>query len=687
MTNTNDSALTPFMLIGRIVLVFAATLCMGLAIAFLWVQTGLPAKIPGSSWDAQIYLFPSIYVLWLPLIYLFFSGLWLYLFQKYQDEDIQLFGMLDTYSYFVVLGFFLLQTIWRTLGSPGVWFRGIVLGILLWKSLLLFRALYSFPQGLHSILLLVIGTGIHLLLIPFRYQALSLSFVDLLNRAEVIQLAVLTVKALCLNVMTLEMFRLGMSMTESKQSAFFSWLVVTLTFPILGFPKISYILVGLLLVFILRMIFSRLDTHELMVGLLTPTNVIILVKLVIVLALLIAAGGIFWSNVRPGFEFRGTRAFLAAIGTLFDAQFGILGYAPVYWLAFFGMVYLLVFKIWDGILLVITGSVIYMGYHWVVYGILGRVVEQSDSVPLLPIFGVFIAIAHARFGKLVGFRYGMRLAAIATVGITSMLLLFFPDFPSIPVKIAELQQVFTALLGRDFTYIFPSFIFNPFPVSFFLWIGILGAGALIFCNSRTQSAQVMAKTLRRIFGYLHVGEFSFAPGVLLLILGLGVLAFSSANPRQKLPLEQPLRLSKITTKEQILLDPPVLSRSIVVVSSVTGGIAIPHKTPVADVVVFGKDKHFESFTLRVGKDTSEENLDQPDIKVGIAHGRAAIYRSWNVIHQEEGVAFPAHDYYTKFVLSKPFEVHKIVVQFIDPAPGDTMSMMEIHIKDMIVTKR
>ena len=76
----------------------------------------------------------------------------------------------------------------------------------------------------------------------------------------------MVVKTIGVNLMTLEMYRLGRFLTKSRQSALFSWMVATLTFPVLGLPKFSHIVAGLLIIFILRLIFSRLDTRELMVG-------------------------------------------------------------------------------------------------------------------------------------------------------------------------------------------------------------------------------------------------------------------------------------------------------------------------------------------------------------------------------------------------------------------------------------
>jgi len=664
------------------ILTFATIILFGIAIAFLWVQVGLPASAAVSPWDSPIDLFPSIYAFWIPLIYLFFTSIWMYLFQKQSSVEVRFFLKLDYYSYAAVLIFFLLQIAWREFDSPALWFRGIVLAILLLKSFLLFRILYRCPQLIQPALLVVLGVGLHVFLSLFVYRNLSLTITDLFHREELFQLVIRIAKSFCLSLMSLEMFRLGNEMAKSVRSAFFSWLIVMFTFPVIGFPKTSFILAGLLIIFVLRMVFSRLDIRELMLGLLTPTNIVILLKLLVILALLAAAGIVFWNNVRPGFEFRGGRALQAAISTLFDGQFGLLCYAPVYWLAFFGIVYPLFFKVWDGVLLIITTGFLYIGYHLAVYGILGEVAGQSDSVPFLPILGVFIAIAHTRFGKMALFRCGAKFAVIVTFGITSLLILLYPNFTSVSIKIAEIQRAVITSLGRDITYIAPSAIFRPFPVSFSVWTSVIIMSALIFCNARTRSFSLITRNTKNILKqYFHFQEFTFPPCLLLIFLLTGALIIRYADDRQPLPIDLPIHLSRIQGQEEILVNESFSSKGILIVSNVTGSIAVPHKTPVASVVVLGQDERFESFTIKVGKDTSEETLEKIGIKDKIAHGRSAVYRSWN-IEAEDGTFFTAHDYYTKFLFSRPLKVQQITFKFFDPESEEVLPDVAFHIKEI-----
>jgi len=655
---------------------------MGIAIAFLWVQVGLPTVVANSPWDSQIHVFPSIYALWIPLIYLFFSGIWMYLFRKQPGEEIRFFLKLDCYSYVAILFFFLLQIAWREFDLPALWFRGFVLALLVLKSFLLFRMLYCSPQLIRPVLLVGLGVGLHVFLSFFVYRNLSLSITEFLQREEFFQLVMRTIKSFGLSLITLEMFRLGSKMAKSVRSAFFSWLIVTFTFPVIGFPKTPYILAGLLIIFILRMVFSRLDVRELVLGLLTPTNIMILLKLLVIFVLLLAAGLVFWSNVKPGFEFRGGRAWQASIGTLFDGQYGVLCSAPVYGLAFFGIIYLLFFKVWDGILLIIMAGILHMGYHFAVYGILGKVAEQSDSVPLISIMGVFIAVAHNRFGKMLLFRLGVRFAIIVTFGITSFLILLYPEFTSVLLKNAEIQQAVTASLGRDIVYIAPSAVFRVFSVSFFVWIGVIVVFALFLCNRRTRPVYLFVRRIRNVLEqYFHFREFTFSPCVLFIFLLGGGLVIQYADERLPLPIDSPIHLSRFQEPEELLINEPLLSKGIFIVSNMTASVTVSHKTPIANVIILGQDQRFESFTLKIGKDTSEETLEKPEIKDEMAHGRAAVYRSWNV-EAGDGMLFAAHEYYTKFLFSRPFNVQKITLKFFDLESEKVSPDVAFHIKEV-----
>lgn len=670
------------MTIRQVLFTVVTILLIGFAIAFLWVQTGLPSGITDSPWDFPIHIFPSIYALWIPLIYLFFSGIWMYVFQKHPGEEVRFFLKLDYYSYAAVLLFFLLQIGWREFDLPVLWFRGFVLTLLVLKSFFLFRMFYRSPQLIQPVLLVVLGVGLHVFLSFFVYRNLSLSIAEFLHREEFLQLVIRTIKSFGLSLMTLEMFRLGREMAKSVRSAFFSWLLVTFTFPVIGFPRMSYILAGLLIIFILRMVFSRLDVRELVLGLLTPTNIMILLKLLVILALLLVAGLVFWSNVRPGFEFRGNRAWQAAIRTLFDGQQGVLCSTPVYWLAFFGMIYLLFFKVWDGILLIIMAGILHISYHFIVYGILGKVAEQSDSVPLIPLLGVFIAVAHRRFGKIILFRCGVRLAIIFTVGMTSLLILLYPDFTSVLGKSAEIQQAVTASLGKDIMYIAPSAVFRIFPGSFFVWIGIIVVFALIFCNRRTRSVSLFMRKISNVLEqYVHFREFTFSPCILCIFLLAGALIIRYADERLWLPIDAPIHLSRFQGQAEILVNAPFSSKGIFIVSNMTASVTVPHKTPVANVIILGQDQRFESFTMKIGRDTSEESLEKPEIKDTIAHGRSAVYRSWNV-EAKDGIFFAAYDYYTKFLFSRPLTIQKITFKFLNVEAEEVPPEVALHIKEI-----
>jgi hypothetical protein len=670
------------MTIRQFVLTVVTIVFIGVAIAFLWVQVGLPSDILDSPWDPAIHVFPSIYALWIPLIYLFFTGIWIYLSRKYSDEEIRFFLRFDRYSYAAVLIFFLLQVSWREFGSPALWLRGFVLGLLLLKSALLFRMLYRYPQRIQPILLVILGICLHIFLFPFAYQTFALSIPDLFQRTEFLHLATIATKSLCLNLMTMEMFRLGTEMAKSEQSAFFSWVIVTFTFPVIGFPKTSYILAGLFIIFVLRMVFSRLDTRELMFGLLTPTNIMILLKLLLILAVLTAAGLVFWSNIRPGFGFRSGRALQAVTSIFFDGQSGLLCYTPMYWFACFGIIYLLFFKVWDGLLLIMTGGILYIGYHLAVYGILGKIVEQSDIIPFLPILGVFIAIAHYRFGKMMVFRYGIRFAIFVTIGITSLLIVLHPNLTQISTKIAEIQRAVITSLERDITYIVPSTVFRPFSGIFFIWTGLIVVLALIFCNSRTRAVSLVTRRTKRVLEqYFYFREFSFSPCLLFVFLTMGILIIHYGDSRQPLPLDQPIHLSRSQRQQEIPIKDSFRSKGILIVSNVTGGLMAPHKTPVANLIILGQEQRFESFTMKVGEDTSEERLEERGMKDQIAHGRSAIYRSWN-IETGDGTSFPAHEYYTKFLFSRPLEAQKIILKFLNPNPEEQLSEIALHIKEI-----
>jgi hypothetical protein len=145
------------------------------------------------------------------------------------------------------------------------------------------------------------------------------------------------------------------------------------------------------------------------------------------------------------------------------------------------------------------------------------------------------------------------------------------------------------------------------------------------------------------------------------------------------PLQQILHLSRTGTQEEIQLSSPVRSQGILIASHVTESVGIPHETSVVNVTVFGKDQRFESFMLKLGRDTSETFLERPDIKAQIAHGRATLYRSWN-LEAGDMTPFTVHDYYTKFFFPRPLRVQKITFKFLDPIPEEQTSNVAVHIK-------
>jgi hypothetical protein len=488
--------------------------------------------------------------------------------------------------------------------------------------------------------------------------------------------------------MTREMFRLSTEMTHSVKSAFFGWLLVSFTFPVLGFPRIFSILAGLLLVFILRLIVSRLDTRELMLGLLEPTSISIAAKFLFVLAIIGTGGLVFWSNVSPGSGLQGMRALEAAVETLFDAQIGLFSYAPIYWLAIFGIVYLVFFRNWDGVLLVVTGGVLYSVYHLALYGMLGKVTSQYASVPFLSFFGVFIAIAHHRFRKVALFRLCIRMFVVVTVGITVLLLLVSPELPSIMGKFSEIQRILMTALGKDLSAIFPSVKFRRFSLSFFLWAGGIIGLALICCHIRTRTFSPASLKIHRVWEkYFSGQEVRFYPLLVIIFLFLGTLGFTIGSSMYHVPLKQAIRLTAPAPQHNIPLANNPLSRldstGVRLVSYLTNGSHIPHKTPLVSVTVVGEGQHFETFTIKAGRDTAEEHLEYWSVKEKIAHNRAMIYRS-QLVDAGDGIRFEAREYYTTLLFHKPLKVQKITTNLLAVKNADFPLNVDVHIKEMLL---
>lgn len=660
----------------------------GAGLSFLWVQTGVPANKVFTPWDSQISFFPSVFAAWIPLIYLFFTSVWTYLEPRLSTgrDRLRSFLKLDLCSYSVLLIFFLLQIAWNEFGTPALWFRAAVLLLLLFKGFILFRALYAFPQLIQPVLLVILSMGCYLLSYPFLHLPFFFVFPDILQQATLLQIGIVTVKALCLSVMALEMFHLSVEMTKSVQSAFFSWLIMSFTFPVIGFPQIPYILAGLLIIFILRMIVSRLDTRELMLGLLEPTSITIVIKLLVTLAIIGASGIVYWINVKPGFGIQGRRAVEAAIGTLFDGQFGLFCYAPVYWLALFGIIYLIFFRVWDGILLIVTAAILYGGYHLAVYGMLGKGLRQDDILPFIPFLGVFIAVAHYRFGKIALFRVCARMFVIATVGITSLLLLLRSDFTTLASKLGSIQHDIMTSLSRDLSSLVPSMIFRPFSLSLLIWSGGIVIIALYCCQIRARSFYPHVQKLYHFTGErLHGQKFTFYPFLLCAFFLIGTIFIICGNTPHSIPLEKPILLSKQYPRHTISLArhqlPTPGVKGILIVSNLTGSTGVSHKTPLASVLINGQEKYFETLTIKAGKDTAEETLERKNVKDVVAHGRAAIYGSW-ALTNDDGTTFEAHDYYTKLFFKKPMNVQKITLKLLESKGQKLPSGMTFHIKEI-----
>ncbi|GAK59149.1 hypothetical protein U27_06125 [Candidatus Vecturithrix granuli] len=664
-------------------------LLVGVSLAFLWKQVGLVTGANIFPWDTHFELFPTVLAIWLPGLYLFFTGMWFYLQQNFPQEGrLRYFQQLDAASYAAIVLFLLSVTVWQAFGYPDTYFRAGVLCIFLFKSMILLRALYAFPRCIRSTFLVVVSFGFYLLSLPFLHVFLFMPLFDLFQHSALLHISILVVKSICLALMSLETFRLSAEMTKSVQSAFFSWLIVSFTFPALGFPKISFILAGLLVVFILRMFISRVDTRELIKGFVRPSSLTIAFKFLIVFNIILAAGLIFWDNVRPGFDLQWNRAFEAALGTLLNGQWGIFCYAPVYWLSLFGMVYVLFFRIWNGVLLVLTGVLLYSAYHLAYYGMLGQGIHQHDIVPFLPFLGVFIAIAHSRFGKIVLFRLIVRLLIFATVASTSLLLVLSPQHNSLPSKFAEIQWSLMHAVGKDLTGFFPSTSFQPEAVPLLFWlVGVIGL-AIICCYIRTRLGYPLTQKIRTFLeGQFSFQQLTFYPLLLLLFLLLGTGVMVVGKTIYPGMLEHPLELSS-QTPQHILsnVEHPSASfpaKGILIVSHLTNSEKVFHKTPLASITVSDPDQKFETFILKAGKDTAEKTLDTSNGNQALAHGRAELYRSHSMTTQE-GISVETHDYYTKFLFSKPLHIQKMTLKWLPARDPDISAEYILHIEEILL---
>ena len=670
-------------------LIFVLFCIVGVSLAFLLAQVGLSTDPGFSPWTPQIHLSPTILAIWLPALYLFFAGIWLYLRQKLlQDEHVVYFYRLEMASYVAILLFFVGMTTWQAFGHPAAYIRTGILLIFLFKSLVLLRALYAYPQLIQPAFLVVLSVGFYLLSLPLAQVPVFTMLPVLFERSTMMHLGILGFKSLCLSLMSLETFRLSLEMTKSAQSAFFSWLIISFTFPVLGFPKMSFILSGLLLVFILRMLISRVDTKELMKGLVRPSSLTIALKFLIVLSIVLAAGLIFWNNVKPGFDLQWGRAFEAAIGTLINVQMGVFSYAPVYWLSLFGVVYLLFFRNWNGVLLLFTGAILYGGYHLAVYGMLGQVIQQDDIVPFLPFLAIFIAIAHNRFKKIVLFRIIVRLLIFVTLGLTSLLLVLMPQFVSLSVRLTEIQWGLIRSVGKDLTGAFPSTGFRPIGLPLLVWLGGVVLLALICCYIRTRLGYPLTQKVRTFLeGQFSLQQLTFYPLLLLLFLFIGFGLLVTAQGISPGFLGNPLEISHQTPQHIVsLADHAGISEPVhglLIVSYLTNGGKTLHKKPLASITISDAAQKVETFTLKAGKDTAEHVLKKPGEKQTIAHGRAEFYRSYR-IDQEQGTAVEAHEYYTRFQFSKPLRIQKIQIKWLPVKDHDVSSDHILHIQNIFL---
>ncbi len=680
--------MTRFMTFRRFTLTCLLLIVVSLLISFLWVQTVSPGALGLDPWGQQIHFIPTVFAIWIPAIFLFFSSVWLFLAPKLPNAHEKNFLRYDFYSYFAVIAFFWLQIIQKELLFPIATFKALILALLVCKAFLLFRALYHQSQLIQPGLLFVLALGIYLLSMPFLHLSPERELSALFHHAIVLHFSIFSLKAIALSAMMLESFRLSVAMTKSVKSAFFSWLMIAFSFPVIIFPKLSFILAGLLLIFILRLLISRVDTQELIQGLLEPARLAIVVKLVIFASILGAAGLIFWSNVKPGFNVQMDRAYETAIGSLFNGQYGLVSYSPLYWLALCGILYFLYFKVWDGIVLISTGGILYAGYHLINYGMFAKLPLQYDCVPFIPFLGVFIATTHHRFGESTVFRTCVRLLLFVTLVISSILLLAFPQNLSIPGKLSQWHHLLFTLSGRDISVLLPSLPFNLFPLALFLVFGAISLFTLGSCYLRTHHFTRAKFRIARISRYDSTNRgATLIPAVLLVFL-LASTAFLRYAPQlHSLPIPKDLQL--FASNKQIAI--PVnaqageaqVYRGIILVSNLRNSVAVRHKTPVANMTISETRQQFESFVIKAGKDTSEETLISPYITSNIEQGRAAVYRT-QIHNSADGTDVEAHDYYSRYIFSKARQVEQISFKLLDAGEIDLPPGIQLHIKEIFL---
>ncbi len=653
--------------------------------SFLWGQTGMIRLPDADAWDGQIRLFPTICAIWLPAIYGFFSAMWWLLARKERSlRTADILGDLLTYAGFIPFwGILMFPTLFSaSLTAINVW----VFLLLLVKTLHLLRGIGASSRQPSTTMLFIVSVGLHLLSIPFIQLSPALLLHDALNLPVMTHVAILIVKAMIQALAALEVYRLSLTMISSTRGAVFAYAWATCSFPLLSSPKTSYLLAGLLIVFILRLIISRLDTRELIGGLMEPTSMMIGVKFAIFTTIIVAAVLIYWSNVRPGFNIHEERAYETAIATLFDSQSGLLAMSPIFWLACCGAVYLCYFGIWDGVLLLFSGGMLYSAYHLANYGILGKTSEASSSVPFLPIFAVLLAIAHHRFERFGLFRFGVFLLGTITCVNTGLLLTLFPDMFTIAGKFGEWQRWLVEFSRQDINYECLSLSFQRNSLALWVCVSAILLLAGIGCYCRTRSFTAFRGKHQRGFSRFSVFES---------ILPLGILAMfaisawlSSVSPRlYAVPLRGQLEFTKDSPHEEIfLLDTSlstIKSRGMIVVSTLTNSVTLPQQKRLLNLTIQTTDQHFETFTLKAGKDTAELVADHPYLKSSLAHDRAAIFRSWQ-LKTEDGLTYEGHDYYTTLRFPKPLTLQEMKLKVFSAKGVELPPGVRIHIKQMFL---
>jgi len=653
--------------------------------SFLWGQTGMIRLPDLDAWDTQVRFFTTICAIWLPIIYGFFSAVWWWLL-RHEPSPQRSGARGDLLTYLGFIPFFGIMMFPALFSSQQVAINILIFLLLLIKTLHLLQKIGSSSHPISTWVLLAISTALHLFSIPFHQLSPTLPLGELLNIPVLMHVAILTLKAIVQALMVVEVYRLSLTMVCSRRGAVFAYGWATCSFPLLSSPQISYLLAGLLFIFVLRLIISRLDTRELIRGLLEPTSMMIGVKFAIFLAIIVSAALIYWSNVRPGFNIHEERAYDIAIATLFDGQSGLLAQSPIFWLSLCGAVYLCYFSVWDGVLLLIAGGGLYGTYHLANYGILGKTVAPHSSVPFLPFFAVLLAIAHHRFERFRLFRLGVVLLGLLTCMHTGILLVLYPDMFTVAGKFGEWQRWLMGLSRQDISYYFLSLGFQR--NSFALWSSVAALLLLtgIGCYCRTKSFTAFrGKQTHRLSQFMLFGNLF--PLCVFVVIGSVTLVLNISPRFYVVPLKEPLEFTKESPHQELSLSASSLSniksRGLIVVSTLTNSVTLPQQKRLLNVTIQTTDQHFETFTLKAGKDTAELVADHPYLKSSLAHDRAAIFRSWQ-LKTEDGLTYEGHDYYTVLRLPYPMTLQEMKLKVFSTKEVELPPGVRIHIKQMFL---